>query len=278
MTPATPTNRIFSVKTMLKINICELFEISPSKSNSMTLIKTPFEFEGTNDKVVVRVRPVSSGGYDLDDGGDTTWFLATGGYQFDPKGSATSSILENIKESFNVELDNECEILQMHVNKESDLPQAVINLVQASTLLFGTISSRIERAASTFKEDLRTALYEIAEENHVQLEENPEVSNCHGLRADYLLKTKDSAELYLFAASDKARVMESSVAYLSLYTNLEERKTSPIPKVMLVVESQSKVGKETYERAGYFSDRCIVYDKQNLPSAFKRIFSSPGHA
>lgn len=238
------------------LSLSRLFEISLSQDKTVTLVKTPLEFPGTNDNVVVRIRQ-TRGGYVIDDGGDTDWFVTTAGSSLDT--SSVRVALQQVNESFGIEINDDSVLLQ-RVEQESALPWAVMRIAQTAASLFSVATCRQERTLSDFKAELKSVLLEAAQESGFAVEENREIEGLPGQLADYsLTKSALKAPVYVFAATDKARLCEAQLAFMSLQNQHSE---SP---VIAIAETQEKVGRRNFERAGYYTTKCLAYDKGAIP-------------
>lgn len=239
-----------------KLDLCSLFSVTKNVEGDVSLVETPLVFPGTDDKVVIRVRPKEQG-FRIDDGGDTEWFTSIAGYDIDS--ASGRAVCEQNEECFSILLD-ENGVLYTNIDDSDGLALGVLRLAQASISLFSAVTSRRERIPSQFKDDLRIILKEAVDESLFSLEENVEIPETHGQKADYRLGRKsDSNKItYIFAASDKARVLEAELAFLQMH------QSNVSGSVLLIVENQEKVGKETFERAGYYTSRSVVFNESGL--------------
>ncbi len=226
-----------------------LFEIRKTQSPNVELVKTPLEFPGTNDQVVVRVRK-SPNGFLVDDGGDAEWFIETSGFSLEAASVETSK--KHLHETLGVEFNDDFVLFQ-RVEKEALLPMAVIRVAQAAVAFYEVASNRLERKEGRFRNELKEALREVASEDGFEVSEDCAIDELQGQKADYRLTKKALKQpIYVFAASDKARLLEAQLAFLAL--------DREVP-VIAIAESQEKVGRRNFERAGYFTTKCLAYDK-----------------
>ena len=100
---------------MKTIDWSRLFEIRKTQSPNVELVKTPLEFPGTNDQVVVRVRK-SPNGFLVDDGGDAEWFIETSGFSLESASVATSK--KHLHETLGVEFNDDFVLFQRVVTKD----------------------------------------------------------------------------------------------------------------------------------------------------------------
>lgn len=240
----------------INLDMSRLFDISLSKDKTVTLVRTPLEFPGTNDNVVVRIRQ-SRYGYVVDDGGDTDWFVTTAGSSLDT--SSVRVALQHANENFGIEVNDDSVLLQ-RVEKENVLPWAVMRIAQTAVSLFSVATCRQERTLSEFKAELKSVLWEAAKETGFTVEENREIKGLPGQSADYsLIKEATPLPVYVFAATDKARLCEAQLAFMSLRSLHSEA------PVIAIAETQEKVGRKNFERAGYYTTKCLAYDKEAIP-------------
>ena len=87
----------------------------------------------------------------------------------------------------------------------------------------------------------------------------------HNVIVDYKLQRNNSNPVYIIAASEKARLLEAEL----LGVQLQSQKSSA--KIIAVVESQNKVSQTEFERASYFVDKALVFNKTQMPDMLKTI-------
>ncbi len=229
-----------------------LFEVKKTQNPNVELIQTPLEFPGTNDQVVVRVRK-SPQGYLVDDGGDTEWFIEASGFSLESAGIEASK--KHLYETLGVEFNDDLVLFQ-RVETDAQLPMAVIQVAQAAVAFYEVASNRLERKEGRFRKELKEALREVAAEDGFEVSEDCAIAALQGQKADYRLTKKALKNpIYVFAASDKARLLEAQLAFLAL--------DREVP-VIAIAESQEKVGRRNFERAGYFTTKCLAYDKGSM--------------
>src|SRR3954467_14684331 len=66
------------IATSLKHSICSLFEVFEDEGGTHRVV-TPMEYGGSNDRIVVRVRPLGDGTFQIDENGEAAMFASMSG-------------------------------------------------------------------------------------------------------------------------------------------------------------------------------------------------------
>ena len=237
---------------MSSINICQLFKTSTNVEGGVSLVETPLTFVGSNDNIVVRVRSRPDGKFLVDDGGDTDWFITTSGY--DLESNSLAHLISQQAELASVSLSEDNYIYS--IASEPEVPLAVIRVAQVAATLHSASVFRTPKASNTFRDELREIILSLSDS--FEISEQAVVPDTHGQIADYKICRGKTEPIYVVAASDKARILEAELIGLQV-------RQSGVGSVLLIAESQSKVGQKEYERASYYVKQAVVFDKDALP-------------
>ena len=241
-------------------NICKLFNIRMNVEAGVSLIETPLTYVGTNDNVVIHVKELPNNRYLIDDGGNADWFASTAGYDF--KSTSTDFFIKSHESLLGVKINENGEVYTIS-DGEDAVSLSILRVAQCSASLHSTVVFRQQKSESTFKKDLRDAILSVMDQDEVV--ERYEVPNSHNVIVDYKLQRNNSNPVYIIAASEKARLLEAEL----LGVQLQSQKSSA--KIIAVVESQNKVSQTEFERASYFVDKALVFNKTQMPDMLKTI-------
>ncbi len=241
----------------LKRAICSLFEVH-SDDEGVQRIITPLEYPGTNDKVVVRVRP-NNQGFMIDENGEAAHYASINGgdVESDSVSRWAEELLLLSPASF-----SEDEIISAYAENERLVAPYIFRVAEAAQQLHAIATSRADRQTSDFKERVKVIVEEIALSLNVDCESDVELPIAGGLKADHVIgKNKP---LIIIAATSPTRLLEAEVIYLQYR---EDKKSGYI---LAVAEDQSSVGKKQYERAAYYTNKSVIFN----PDAFGKLIYS----
>lgn len=244
----------------MSINICQLFKVRQNVEAGVSLVETPLTYVGTNDHAVVRVRPLPHGRFQVSDGGSADWFASTAGYDF--CGTTVEFFLAQQAELLDVHLNDNGEVYSI-VETPSELEYSILRVAQVSVTLHSTAICRPPKTSSAFKAELREAILSVMDD--CEIKEHFVVPDSHKVTVDYALSRSGCPDVYIFAASEKSRLLEAEL--LSVHLKSMQR----AEKVIAVVESQTKVGRAEYERSSYFLDKSLVFNKEQLPAMLRAM-------
>ncbi len=238
----------------IKRDICGLFEVYADEQ-SVQRIVTPLEYSGSNDRVVVRVRP-SDGGYRIDESGDAALYSTLNG------GDVESIFVDrwaaDLRLNSPVHFDSD-ESLCAFAKDERLVVPYVFRVAEAAQQLFAIATSKTDRkGTSDFKAQLAAIITEVAASIGLVADTDVELPIAGGLRADHVLRSK--RPLIVIAASTPARLLEAEVIHM------QYRAESKPGMVLAIAESQEAVGKRQFERAGYYTGRTVVFSQNSLAS------------
>ncbi|HOI65347.1 MAG TPA: hypothetical protein PLD03_01920 [Thiomonas arsenitoxydans] len=238
----------------LKRAICSLFEVHADERGVRRII-TPLEYTGSNDNIVVRVRPIKDG-FSIDENGDAAFYASLNG------GDIDSDVVARWGEELQDPLKFTDEIIHATITEERFLAPYVFRVAEAAQQLYSVSTARADRRSSDFKERVGMMVLQIAKEVNLQLRSDVELPIAGGLKADHLLG--ETEPLIIVAATSAARLLEAEVIFMQYRA---ERKAGFI---LVVAEDQASVGKKQFERAQYYTSKSVIYE----PSAFRQYIGS----
>ena len=243
----------------LKRAICALFEVHPDEGGVQRIV-TPLEYPGSNDQIVVRVRPSSTGnGFIIDENGEAAFYAGLNGG--DVESEAIGRWAEELSSTSPVEFTDD-EKLCVFAKDERLIAPYVFRVAEAAQQLHAIATSRAERQASDFKERVKSVIQEIASELSLPCKSDVDLPIAGGLKADHLLG--ESKPLIVVTATSPTRLLEAEVIYM------QYRADNKPGYILAVAESQGTVGKKQYERANYYTSKTVIFD----PLAFGKLISS----
>lgn len=243
----------------LKRAICALFEVHPDEGGVQRIV-TPLEYPGSNDQIVVRVRPSDDGrGFIIDENGEAAFYAGLNGG--DIESEAVGRWAEEISSISPVEF-TEDEKIAAFANDERLIAPYIFRVAEAAQQLHAIATARAERQASDFKERIKSVIQEIAAELNLSCESDVELPIAGGLKADHLLGKNNP--LIIVAATSPTRLLEAEVIYM------QYRADKKPGYILAVAESQGTVGKKQYERAAYYTNKAVIFNQD----AFGKLISS----
>jgi hypothetical protein len=245
------------IKSDLRKAICSLFEVHDDESGVQRIV-TPMEYPGTNDRIVIRVRP-ANGGFIIDENGEAAFFAGLSGGDTDIE--AVARWLEELPNHSPARMNAE-EVISAYLSDERLIAPYIFRVAEAAQQLHALATSRLERKESDFRDRVKDMVKEIAETLQIPWDSDVELPIAGGLRADNVLWTTNP--LIVIAATSPTRLLEAEIIYMQYRA---EKKPG---YVMAVAESQEVVTKKQYERAGYYTDKAVIYS----PDAFRQLVTA----
>ena len=237
----------------LKSAICSLFEVHPDDMGVQRVV-TPLEYPGSNDRIVVRIRPLANGGgYEIDENGEAALFAALSGA--DIESEAISRWAEALPSMMPV-LFNCDEVITAFAENEQLIAPYIFRVAEAAQQLHAIATSRAERQDSDFKERVRIIVEEIASSLNLNYKSDVVLPIAGGLKADHVLGI--FKPLIIIAATSATRLLEAEVIYMQYRADKKQG------YVLAVAESQTAVGKAQYERASYYTNKAVVFNQDAL--------------
>jgi hypothetical protein len=242
--------------TNLKQAICSLFEVYSDKSGVQRVV-TPLEYPGSNDQVVVRVRPVE-GGFSIDENGESAFYASLSG------GDIEAEAVERwAAELLTPVTFTDDEVIKAFTSDERLVAPYVFRVAEAAQQLHAIATCRAERQVSDFRDRVKEIVQEIAKALHVEVESNKELPIAGGLTADHVLSTK--IPLIIVTATSATRLLEAEVIFMQYRS---EKKPA---YVLAIAENQQSVGKKQYERANYYTDKTVIFNPDSLRQLVAQI-------
>lgn len=234
----------------LKRAICSLFEVHADEDGVQRIV-TPLEYPGSNDRIVVRVRPSDNNqGFDIDENGEAAFYAGLNGG--DVESEAVGRWAEEISLASPVEF-TEDEKISAFANDERLIAPYIFRVAEAAQQLHAIATARVDRQASDFKERIKQIVQEIAIASNLQCNSEVELPIAGGLKADHVLGT--NTPLIIIAATSPTRLLEAEVIYM------QYRADKKPGYVLAVAESQTNVGKKQYERAAYYTNKAVIFNQ-----------------
>ena len=226
--------------------ICALFEVHEDE-NGVQRVITPLEYPGSNDKVVVRVRP-RDGYFQIDENGEAALYASMQGGEIDSEAVARWS--EDLQSTCGVSLEDG-EQLQAEVTDPQRVAPAIFHMAAAAQQMFALATSYKERAASDFKDRVAQVVIEVAKALALPLRSNVELPIAGNMVADHVID--HSIPLIIIAASSTARLLEAEVIHMQyLYTRQPGF-------VLAIAESELAVGKKQFLRANFYTGKTVPF-------------------
>jgi hypothetical protein len=241
----------------LRRAICSLFEVHVEEDGTFRVV-TPLEYPGSGDQIVVRVRPQADG-FQVDESGDASLAATMAGGDLDSE--VVLRWAEDLPLLSSVRFSDD--VLKTAVGDELALAPAIFRIAEAAQQLHAISTARADRRFSDFKERLAEIVQQVVTELKLPYKADAELPIAGGLRADHVIGS--DSPLLLFAANSPTRLLEAEVVYMQYRT--EHRAGS----VIAVVESQVAVGRKQFERAGYYTDRTVVWNPDALPQFVRGV-------
>lgn len=247
------------VTTDIKREICSLFEVHADEGGVQRVV-TPLEYSGSNDQIVVRVRPVHGGtGYLVDENGEAAFYASLNGGDVESESvSRWAAELNNISP---VAFD-ENEVISAFTKDEKLITPYIFRVAEAAQQLHAIATARAPRHESDFKNTVKRIVQEIAAELKLAYESDVVLPIAGGLIADHVVGT--TSPLIIFSATSATRLLEAEVVYM------QYREDSMKGFVLAVAESQESVGKKQYERAAYYTNKTVIFND----SAFGKLVAN----
>lgn len=242
--------------TDVKRAICSLFEVHADE-NGVQRVVTPLEYTGSGDRIVVRLRP-AGGGVRIDENGEAALYATMGGG--DLESEAVSRWIEDLPMTTAVSFD-ESQDLWAYTEDDRMVAPYIFRVAEAAQQLFAIATSRSERSTSDFKERVGEIVTAVAQRLNAEVEVDLELPIVGQLKADYVLNLRKP--LLVIAATTGARLMEAELIHMQY--RLEGKPGA----VLAIAESQAAVGRKQFERAGYFTDKTVVFE----PSALTQLLT-----
>jgi hypothetical protein len=244
----------------LKSAICALFEVVEDQQGVQRVI-TPLEYAGTQDKVVVRVRP-RNGYYQIDENGESAFYANMHG------GDTDSETINRWAEELSQHSGktgltfNEDETITAQVTDPQLVAPTIFHVAAASQQLYALATAHKERSSSDFKARLAAVVNEVCTKLHVPVIHDAVLPIGGGdWMADHLigdLTNEIHPPLIVIAATSATRLLEAEVIHMEY--RLRKRRGF----VLAVAENSKIVGVKQFNRANYHTGKTVEFSEYDL--------------
>jgi len=244
------------VTTSLKQAICALFEVHQDELGVHRVV-TPLEYSGSGDRVVVRVRPTTTG-YQIDENGDAALYASMAGG--DASSEAVLRWSEGLDGQSPVRLSDD-ELLVAFASDERPIASYIFRVAEAAQQLYALATSRQPHHISDFKARVTRAVEAAAASTGFAYDSDVALNISGDFVADHVISTP--TPLIIIAASGIQRLLEAEIIHM-------QYRVEKIPgTVIAAVESQKSVGTKQYERANYYTGKTVTFNPTDFESLIK---------
>lgn len=245
------SGRTLELTRDLQREICSLFEVY-SDEGGVQRVVTPLEYSGSGDHVVIRVRPNSSGGYQIDENGEAALYASMGG------GDLDSEVVARWAEELQPPVVfDDMEVIRANAEEARLIAPYIFRVAEAAQRLQAITTVRAERQQSDIKERVAAVIRQVAAELGRTARVDVQLPIAGGMQADHVVDL--DRPLIVIVATSAARLLEAEVIHMQY--RMEKRPGL----VLAVAESQAAVGRKQFERAGYYTAKTVVYDEDAFP-------------
>lgn len=250
----------------IKNSICALFEVYADAEGTHRIV-TPLEYSGSNDRIVVRVRPTADGGYQIDENGEAAHFALLNGGDVDS--DSVTRWAEEQESHCPALFDSKTEVISAYANDDRLISPYIFRVAQAAHQLYTLATARQERQASDFRDRVKAVIREMAAELHVEFKQDVELPIMGAMKADAVLSTP--VPIVVIAATSPVRLLQAELIHMQY--RAENKKA----RVLAVAESQNAVGKKEFERALYFTHKTVVFNGEAFGDLVKAEVTDMPH-
>ena len=241
------------LSTDLKRAICALFEVHDDERGVQRII-TPLEYPGSQDQVILRVRPIG-GKWKVDENGDAALYARMNGGSIE--GDNVQRWASGLEQLSGVELD-ENETLYANVANPSLLAPTLFHVASAAQQLYALATAHKEREAGDFKERVANIVTEVCSALKVPVQHNSRLPISGDLEADHLIGHEGTRPLIIITATSANRLLEAEVIHMQYSL------TRTPGFVLAVAESQKAVGIKQFNRANYYTGKTVQFNPVDL--------------
>ncbi len=245
------------VQSNIKHNICALFDVTETENGGLCIV-TPMQYSGSNDNIVIHVRP-NSDGWEIHDNGDAVMNANMLG--FDTDTDALSRWSEELKLHNPAHYNEQSEVLVARTSNEKLLAPYVFRVADAAQQLFTIATQRQERRASNFKEQVSVVVDSVARSLNKLAREDVELPIAGGLTADFVIDQDEP--LIVISATSVARLMEAEIIFM------QYRHQNMPGFVLAIAENPQVVGRKQFDRANYYTGKTVSFDRNHLAELIK---------
>ena len=237
--------------------ICSLFKVIQDEQGLQRIV-TPFEYVGTGDSVVVRVR-ARGNSWQIDENGEAAFYASMNGGDIE-KDNIIRWANDGLPTPAKYNADDETIIA--NVSDELQIAPAILRVAQAAQTLYSLATNRSERVVGDFKERLTETILSIAATLDVKTNQDVILPNTGELVADFVIESP--TPLIIIAATSTTRLLEAEIIHLQ-YQNTKTKGF-----VLAIAENQNTVGKKQFERANYYTGKTVSYNPSDLAMLIQR--------
>lgn len=231
----------------LKHAICSLFEVHED-ADGMQRVVTPLDYPGSNDKVVVRVRPRGDH-WQIDENGEAALYARMNGGDVDSENVLRWA--SNLDSSMLLELDAD-EQLKGIVRDAQFIAPAIFRVAAAAQQLYALANAHKEREVSDFKDKVSAIVTEVCKSLSLPVRHDARLPISGDLEADHLIEFEGQPLIIITATSAK-RLLEAEVIHM------QYRMSKTPGFVLAVAESQKAVGMKQFNRANYYTGKTVEF-------------------
>ena len=241
----------------LKHAICGLFEVQDDEAGVLRVI-TPLEYPGSNDNIVVRVRP-SNGGFQIDENGEAAFYASLAGG--DPSSESIERWALELEQNSRLSLDDE--IITALVKDPRLIAPYIFHVASASQQLYALATSHKERNPSDFKDRLAQVVHDVCNSLSLSVKHDFELPIPGGFMADHIIenpKKTSQPPLIMIAATGATRLLEAELIHSQYRANKDQYSGY----ILAVAENEKTVGIKQFQRAPYYTDKTVVFNPGNM--------------
>lgn len=231
----------------LKHAICALFEVVEDEGGVQRVI-TPLMYPGSNDNVVVRVRPRADS-MQIDENGEAALYASLHGGDTDSESIVRWA--EELRANTSLQFTDD-EVIQAEVRNLQLVAPSILHVAAASQQLFALATSHKERSTSDFKARVAAVVQEVSTALSLRLQNDLELPIAGGLEADHVIGEANNP-LIVIAATSATRLLEAEVIHM------QYRYTRQPGFVLAVAESDKVVGIKQFHRANYYTGKTVQF-------------------
>ncbi len=242
----------------LKHAICALFEVVEDEGGVQRVI-TPLLYPGSNDNVVVRVRPRAES-MQIDENGEAALYASLHGG--DTESESIVRWAEELRANTSLEFTDD-EVIQAEVRNLQMVAPSILHVAAASQQLFALATSHKERSTSDFKARVSAIVQEVSAALSLRLQNDVELPIAGGLEADHVIG-ESASPLIVIAATSATRLLEAEVIHM------QYRYTNQPGFVLAVAESDKVVGIKQFHRANYYTGKTVQFSAYDFAQLLRQ--------
>jgi len=245
------------VQTNIKHSLCALFEAAETENGGWYIV-TPMQFNGSNDNIVVHIRPEEAG-WTIHDNGDAV--MNSNMLGFDADTDAIGRWADELTLYSPAKYSAAEETVSTYTDKEQLLAPYVFRVAEAAQQLFTIATQRQERRASDFKEKVAEIVASVASAMGKNFVSDADLPISGGFVADFLIEQREP--LIVIAATSVARLMEAELIFM------QYRHQKKPGFVLAIAETPQAVGRKQFDRANYYTGKTVSFDQTHLSELMK---------